>query len=452
MNPFGTRGRAEELARLLDGATALPAPAGLGGAPVLVARLRATGASLSTTTVPRPEFKAALRTRLMAVAAVQAAQAEAGVAARPARALEDAVSWATGRRAAGVAAGAMASVVAVTGVAVAGSQSLPGDPFYGVKRTTEALQLATADGDVERGTRHLDFAATRLREVRGLALGRDAAQALPLSAGVDGAVLAGSASDLAAGAALGGSVAERVRKTLADMDTETRKGTELLTEAFRDSQQPEPLRALSRFATRQSDGLERLLPALPAATRDRARVSLALLTGVASETDELLDLGTCGPACDPSTSAPAPGSTTGTAPSTAVPGSDPCACEPQPTPAPSSATAPEPGTGSTPGQEPQPTASSTRRPAPSSTPQPSPSSGGGLPLPVPLPEPLPSLPLPEVPLPTLPEPVASLLPTLGPLQPLVDPLLPKSQQTPDPAPTVPVPTPVPGRTPDASGS
>src|SRR5687768_12953144 len=158
MSPFGNRGAAE-FARLLEAGTPAGSPAAPGLA--LVAQLRSAGAALDAGIAPRPEFRSALRTRLPAVATVQAAQAAAP--AEPARALPTAVSWR--RRGSAVAAGAMASVVAVSGVAVAGSQSLPGDPFYGVKRTTEALQLQMADGEVEKGTRHLDFAASRLREV-----------------------------------------------------------------------------------------------------------------------------------------------------------------------------------------------------------------------------------------------------------------------------------------------
>jgi len=135
-----------------------------------VAAVEAAGGQLAAGIVPRERFRAELRTRLMAVAAVQAAAAAPAAPSTTAAA----VSWRSAGRAGGVAAGATASVVAITGVAVAGSQSLPGDPFYGVKRQVEAFSLRTADGHVERGTRHLDHAATRLREVGGLVLGRAA--------------------------------------------------------------------------------------------------------------------------------------------------------------------------------------------------------------------------------------------------------------------------------------
>ena len=416
MNPFGSRA-SDDFARLLDS----------GGSVALVAQLRSAGAALDSAVVPRPEFRAALRTRLMAVATVQAAAPEQTAA----RALPVAVSWR--RRGSAIAAGAMASVVAVSGVAVAGSQSLPGDPFYGVKRTTEAFQLRMADGDVEKGTRHLDFAATRLREVRGLTLGRDAADAGPVlgpSAMSGGLVLRSASQPLAAGGALSAGVADRVRSTLAEMDKQTREGSELLTDAFRASQAPEPLRALSRFATRQSAGLEELLPALPPATQTRARASLALLTDVEESTEELIRIGTCGTSCDPSNAAPSVPTVPGS-PAPAPSGRD-CACpEPAPAPTPDPTASPEPA----PSPEPQPTASA---PAPASTapaPSPTPSSD---PLPVPLPTP--SLP---VPLPTLsPLPLPSV--TLVPLAPVLESVLPgiTGNSGSDPEPVV-VPTPVP---------
>lgn len=368
---LGTRGRDDEFARVLDGTQ----PAGTWRGAGLARRLSTAGVDLAPVAAPRSEFRAALRTRLLAVAAVQAAAARTDA--------EPAVSWRTSRpapRGLGVAAGAMACLVAVGGVAVAGSQSLPGDPFYGVKRTAEAFQLATADGDLEKGSRHLDFAATRLGELRGLTLGRTA---------------------------LDRDVAQRVHQTLADMDAETRKGSALLTSAFHNSQALTPLRALSQFATRQSDGLERLLPVLPPDSRDRAVASLALVTAVADESESLLKLGTCGPACDPATAAPpAPAVAPPSAdPGQSEPGPDgPCGCEPTPTPYPHPSAAPDrdrataspapadDGESSRPQDpaSPQPSPEPSPSPSPSDEPEPEPLP---VPLPVPLPSPLPSVPI-----------------------------------------------------------
>ena len=401
MNPLGTRARSEELSRVLDGVFAGPVPAGpMASYAATAGRLRTAGVALAPATAPRPEFRAALRTRLVAVAAVQAHNASVAapvVTAKP-RALEAAVSWSQSRRTQrgmGVAAGAMASVVAVAGIAVAGSQSLPGDPFYGVKKGTESLELRAAGSDVDKGTKHLEFAAERLREVRGLALGRDAALG-PIAPGTAGA--------------LGGSISERVRETLAAMDAETRKGSALLTEAYRDSNDEAPLEILTSFADTQSDDLRELIPSLPTAARTRAEQSLALVSTVAVQTSQLLAVGVCTDSCSPT--APAPQLPTGNQPApqpapTATTDA-PCGCETVPTPSPTSAPSPEPAPQPTESPEPQPD------PTRSAAPSPSPSASSN-----PLPAPIPSLP---VPVPSLPVPI----PTLSPL-----PVLPGA--------TVPVP-------------
>lgn len=395
LSAFAIRGRADTFALLLETSP-----------PPLARLLRETGQQLAAVAVPGERFRADLRTRLLAVAAVRAASTSAA----PAR---TAVSWRARSRAGSVAAGALASVVAVTGVAVAGEQSLPGDLFYGVKRTTEAFSLRTADGNLGRGTRHLEFAATRLGEVRGLTLGRDAVSAAPPTGSV---LLVNSASQLSDGAALGNRVADRVRQTLADMDADTLRGQSLLSAAFRSSSDDAPLQALSRFATRQSAGLERLLPSLPAASRQRALTSLALVTEVGERTQALLGPAPCSATCDPSAAAPAapvvvPPSADPLEPGTPAPGatSVPCGCEPSLTPAPDSdpsasqdpqSVGPEPSGAASPGPKPS------SGPAPSATPQPSPSPTGLLPSPLPsLPLPLPTPPLP---LPSLPPPNTKL--------------------------------------------
>lgn len=400
MTAFGTRRAAEEFARLLEGSASGGSGASLAGV-ATAGRLRNAGMDLEGAVAPRPEFRDALRMRLVAVATVQPVTAGADAVAPAARlaAARRAVrtSARTSSRASAVAAGALASVLAVSGVAVAGSQSLPGDPFYDVKRAVEAFQLRAADGELEKGTRHLDFAATRLREVRGLALGRDAADAGPvlgpsaLSAGI---TLSSSAPPLAGGDALSAPVAERLRETLAEMDQQTRDGTALLTRAYRTTQAPEPLRALTRFAVRQSQGLSQLIPALPPVTQGRARLSLSLLSGVTVEANELLGIGTCGTACDPAEAAPMLPGDPG-APMPAEVADVPCDCGPEPAPEPQASAEPPTYDQPEPPRQPAPETSSSPSPQPSpAAPSPSPSSG----LLPPLPLPIPSLP---VPIPTL---------------------------------------------------
>jgi hypothetical protein len=423
MNPFGTRARAQELALLLDGALDVPSAASTAAAAstasaasareaphaALALRLRTAGTAPAPAAAPRAEFRDALRTRLVAVAAVQAAaQAAVQAAVQPDEAPRaTAVTGRRRQRGLAVAAGAMASVVVVTGVAVAGSRSLPGDPFYGVKRGTEALELATAGSALDRGSRHLEFAAARLREVRGLTVGGD--RALRLSG--TGPLAAGSGE-----VALGGSLDQRVRDTLAAMDTETRLGNDLLTRAARDLHRDTGLRILARFANRQAVDLQALLPDLPRTARPRAQASLTLVGTVGAQARQLLTAASCVTGCGPTasphpagTGAPRPSATPAAARSSA-PASTPTN---RTTPVPAGSLAASPDSAS-PGEQPP------------RSPLPLPSLGSSLPLPVPVPGrqvPLPStvpLPLP-LPLPTLGSGLLDPLPSPWTLPPVPDP-------------------------------
>jgi hypothetical protein len=394
MTPFGTRTRAHEFARLLDegrtnGPTTTSAQAPHAA---LALQLRAAGTAQAPSTAPRAEFRDALRSRLVAVATVQAAQAAATpLAVRAAPRLRRQQGLA-------VAAGAMASVVVVAGVAVAGSRSLPGDPFYGVKRGTEALELATAGSAFDKGSRHLEFAAARLREVRGLTLGRDRALAMSGT----GPQAAGSGYDVA----LDGSLDRRVRDTLADMDSETRLGNALLTAASRDLHRDTGLLLLARFAGQQARDLHALLPDLPARTRPRAQASLALVSTVGAQADRLLTTGTCATVC-PTAPAPATPGTTGSPRPTGSPAAT--ASSPAAVPARTGGTSPAPGPAG-------PGAPSLQSAAPSDRP-------GGSPLPVPSPISLPPLPVPApsvaIPsVPALPIPLSSAVPVPSLLAPV----------------------------------
>src|SRR5579875_1031537 len=125
---------AERFAAALEGAVA---PADL---PVPLTQLTLVARRLATVDGPviDPAASARIRQRLVAVAAVQTAGAEetAAGARRPvSRRL---------RRLTSVAVGSVAGVTAVAGVAIGASNSLPGDPFYGLKRAAEQLQLDLA--------------------------------------------------------------------------------------------------------------------------------------------------------------------------------------------------------------------------------------------------------------------------------------------------------------------
>jgi len=240
MNLTSSR-RADEFSRLLESEARTDDP--VTGPMLAVAEaLRA----VPVVDGPRPEFRTALRQRLVAVATVQGVGA---VETPMQRARATGGTWKFQRRLTALAAGA-AVVTSVSGVSLAASRSLPGDPLYGVKQAAESAQLATTIGTEARGKRHLQFARTRLSEVSALA---------------------------------DGGHTSLIIDTLRSMDVETRAGANDLFAAFRDSGSTEPLRALDRFTQQQYGDLHTLLTSLPPAAQASARSSLALLAVIATD-------------------------------------------------------------------------------------------------------------------------------------------------------------------------
>jgi hypothetical protein len=221
---------------------------------------------------PRPEFRTALRQRLVAVATVQGVDAPAVSAADRLR--EAGATWKVQRRMA-VLAGGAAAVTAIAGVGLGASRSLPGDPFYGVKRATEDVQLATTFGQEAKGHRHLQFARTRLSEVQALTGQTDAlADVIPGKPGALGALVDEASSDT-------------IIATLEDMDEETRAGANDLFAVYRDTASRDPLEALDEFTQVQYAELSGVLPSLPPEAHRQALGSLALLSTVAKQTVRL---------------------------------------------------------------------------------------------------------------------------------------------------------------------
>lgn len=293
----------------------------------LVGLLREAGAALAPQTVLSEATRAAQRQRLMAVAHVQAVQAAAPAA--PAAAESTGLLAGLRRFSAGLqatrrtvaVAGTMASVVAVLGVGVAASHSLPGDPFYGVKRTTEAAQLKLRTSDQARGELHLAIARTRLNEVESLSTG-------------DGWALGVASTGPSGLGALGGSTAALIRKTLDAMDEQTQQGVNTLTAVAQAKKDPEPLRTIAAFAASQRTRLSALLPTLPASSREQASASLALVQEVKDESDQLLKGAFCTDSCNPAEAAPTVVATTPPVPgpsatkTSTVPPVPPCSCPP----------------------------------------------------------------------------------------------------------------------------
>lgn len=316
-----------------------------------------------------PEFRDALRQRLMAVASV--APAPVAVPGPVDRAKTWVEGWRV-QKALSTAAAAMAGVVALTGVSVGASRSIPGDPLYGVKRSAEGVQLSLSRNDVNRGKRHLQHAETRLHEIAKV-VGEDIALG-PAPTG-DGQITV----------AFGGSRSARVGEGLRLMDDSTRDGTALLFEAYTEQRDDEVLRVVQDFTARQRTHLGEVLHSLPTDAYGAAEASLQLVSQLHLRATQLLAVGTCGDQCSsPAPSAPQPGDTAVPQP-TVTPTYDelgpvPCTCPGSPAPEPTPSPTPSPTTGSEPTPtespspptptEPTPTETDSRYPVPSVVPTP----------------------------------------------------------------------------------
>ncbi|MBV9487431.1 MAG: hypothetical protein JO246_15475 [Frankiaceae bacterium] len=234
----------EQFARLLEVHSSVAAgeDAAMGQLANLANALRAVGQSAAMP-APDPAFRAALRQRLVAVATVQASD---GTLARSpeARGASAALSWRVQKRIAALASVATLGT-SLAGVGVAAAKSLPGDPFYGVKRASEDVQLWVTHGDAAKGRKHLEFARTRLAE---------AEQLDPKSS--------------------------HLASTLAAMDAETRAGSAELISAYQSTHSTAPLADLVTFSSQQLTDLNQLADSLPAVAQAREAQSVQVLTGV----------------------------------------------------------------------------------------------------------------------------------------------------------------------------
>ncbi|HEU4674442.1 MAG TPA: DUF5667 domain-containing protein [Motilibacteraceae bacterium] len=256
----GRRGEAEAFAALLEEGPRAAAARTAG--PELRELGTLATALLPTQVTPSPQFRAALRERLLAEAVPAPAVGSRG---RTADARRRPVRRGRRRLVAGTAAGLLAVGV---GGAWASTGALPGDPLYPVKRGLEQVQLDLATSDAARGQRHLAQADHRLAEVEALLAGERADD--PATAGQ---VVEGLTALRAADAAGG-------RLLLADFD---RTGD------------PEDLRALQRALVDQRERLRDLEPRLPAAAGPAYD---ALLRQLGDTTTGLLQrLDRCAAAC-----------------------------------------------------------------------------------------------------------------------------------------------------------
>jgi hypothetical protein len=379
------RRRAERFAELLDQSSGrgprhrVPSRSDADLSTLVALSQRTATLRLAPATEPDPQFRADLRTML--VAAAEREGAGLAVAERegtgPAGAQPDGVGSAVTARRDGVGSaapspakisrrrsligrgsrargaiivGTALGALVVSGIAVASEDSMPGDALYGVKRSTERAELAFAGSDIGRGQLYLEFARTRLAEAKGV------------------------------------SGAAKFRRALDDMDSDTRQGVKLLTTAAVDRKDPAALDAVDAFVGAQQRDLGGVLDKVGGDSRDRLLSSLDLLERVANRSHQLRETLTCGITASDGSDAlgPRPGScSTGGSPTRpATGGQEPAKPEPtrgtgtdgtdrKPGPDPSKPAASASPAGA--GASPEPPA---RSPAPSPTA--TPDAGGGL--------------------------------------------------------------------------
>jgi hypothetical protein len=156
----------------------------------------------------------------------------------------------TGRTRAAVLAGVTAGALALSGVSAASTNSLPGDPLYQVKRSSERAQLALAASDQTRGQLYLEFARSRGLEAHQIGNGL-------------------------------------LADVLEDMDGETVAGVNLLATAAVQRGDPNILTPITSFVAQQRGRLDELHKTLTAAGVEPMRRSAMLLDSVEQRTHAL---------------------------------------------------------------------------------------------------------------------------------------------------------------------
>jgi hypothetical protein len=234
-------------------------------------RVRAVVAGLAALPAadPRPEFRAELRAQLVAIAprvVAESAEARGGAVALAPRPMPGRATAAPSRvaqhsdtllaRLRGVRVGRplaiAASVLTVFALLLGGAvwmsrSALPGDNLYGLKRASERVELAVAGSDTEKAREHLEFAATRAKEVQAL-LAR-------------GSVTASGKGAQAAG--LDPETARLVTSTLASADSDVTAASVLLGKQAVRKGSPAPLDAMTKWAPGQLERLRDIAAVMP---------------------------------------------------------------------------------------------------------------------------------------------------------------------------------------------
>ena len=264
-SPIHDRRRSERLAELLDEAAGrgrrhhrrTAHDANLADLVALTGRV----AKLPTLVEPDAEFRSGLRAMLLAkierdgigvTADAKAAELANRAAMTGKTQVVRQVSAGHGRTRAAVLIGVTAGALALSGVSVASTDSIPGDALYPVKRSSERAQLALASSDLSRGQLHFEFANSRLRE---------AAQVPALEA----------------------------EAALSAMDIEVAEGVQLIVEWAKRNQDPAALGIVDTYLAELRDELRNLRSDRTAATVESLTVLDRLGDQVADVRQSLAD-------------------------------------------------------------------------------------------------------------------------------------------------------------------
>lgn len=257
---------ADELARLLDGATdPMGHPSSADGVEGSVddelAEMLVLASSLREVEAPspRPEFRAELRGRILREAEESSLAPSAAPSAPPAPSWSEQVRtrlaevWHSGAIATASIVGAV--VLLGVGIVAASEHAQPGDLLYGVKQASEQLRLTLASDEAEVGQLHLRLAERRLDEV---ATGAGTESRSELTDGLD------------------------------RMDRHTAAGASILLGLYHEHGETSAARDLRDFTERQRERLEATAARLPVAVVPFAEDSLALLDRIDAELDALV--------------------------------------------------------------------------------------------------------------------------------------------------------------------
>lgn len=262
------RRRAERFAQLLDQAdgrshrhSRTPLDEELAGY-VALGRM-VSGRDLTAQHGPDPDFRSSLRAMLVATAEREgigvtagkdqrrkvlgpvylSASAQSGTSGAPRSGKRPVVGSRRTRGA--IIVGIAAGTLALSGMSMASGDAMPGDPLYGVKRSTESAQLALTGSDIDRGQAYLGFARNRILEASTV---RDNPS--------------------------------RVEQTLGDMDNQTVQGIRLLTGVAVNQHDSTALNVIDDFVTVQRPLVTQLTTNLSGPAKARAEQSVNLLDQV----------------------------------------------------------------------------------------------------------------------------------------------------------------------------